>query len=76
MLYLYIHLATFVRANSYNRLVHIAQYFQLLELHGYVAIATCFLTFYCNPYFLIQIQNFCLYVSCINESNKKIKKFA
>ena len=37
------------------------------ELHSYVVsqLATCFLTFYCDPYFLFQIQNFCLYLVCL-----------
>ena len=33
-----------------------------LQLVSQLAIATCFLTFYCDPYFLFQIQNFFLYL--------------
>ena len=69
MLYLYIHLATCVRANSF-RLVHITQY---SNWSNCMASYACFLTFYCDPYFFVSIHNFCLYLYACDIS-KDIKE--
>ena len=36
-------------------------------------LATCFLTFYCDPYFPFLIQNFCLYLLCLAYSYRYIQ---
>ena len=64
MLYLYMHLATCVWANSY-RLVH----YSYVAISSWIELTACFLTFYCDPYFLSQIQNNIYYIVAVRIGN-------